>query len=67
LYTGDNFGISNGGARYWGIEDDISGFQRMIETYKQYDFEICISGHSEPQTKEIIALLDSVLLAAKIK
>jgi len=63
LHTGDNFGVVEGKGVYWG--EDLADFQRLIETYKQYDFEICISGHSEPQTKEVIALLEVALVEAQ--
>ena len=62
LYVGDNFGIVHGEAQYWGAKEDIAGFKNMIKIYKQYDFEICISGHSKPQPKEIIGLLEDVLV-----
>ena len=61
LYTGDSFGVVDGEAHYWGDKADIAGFQQMIEIYKQYDFEICVSGHSKPQTKEVISLLEVAL------
>jgi len=61
LYTGDNFGIKDGKAVYWGEKGDIAGFKRMIEIYKQYDFEVCVSGHSTPQSSEVIALLEAEL------
>ncbi|MCL2704464.1 MAG: MBL fold metallo-hydrolase [Defluviitaleaceae bacterium] len=64
LYVGDSFGVDDGEACYWGEEEDITGFRHMIETYKQYDFEICVSGHSEPQTKEVIVLLETALAEA---
>jgi len=65
LYTGDNFGVFDGVAYYWG--EDLSDFERMIEAYKQYDFDICISSHSEPQTKEVIALLEADLAKLRQK
>jgi len=65
LYTGDNFGVREGRALLWG--EDLFAFQRLIETYKQYDFDICLSGHSEPQTKEVIALLETALAEAQRK
>jgi len=61
LHVGDSFGVSDGKAYYWGKQDDIAGFRRMVETYKQYNFEICVSGHSEPQTKEVIGFLEVAL------
>jgi len=61
LFTGDNFGVSDGKAQYWGASDDAAGFRRLIETYKQLDFETCISGHSAPQTRQVIAMLEAAL------
>ena len=61
LYTGDCFGVVDGVAQYWGAKEDAAGFRLMLETYKQYDFEICVSGHSEPQTREVILLLEAAL------
>ena len=65
LHTGDNFGVFDGVAYYWG--EDLSDFERMIEAYKQYDFDICISSHSEPQAKEVIALLEADLAKLRQK
>ena len=31
----------------------------MINAYKQYDFDICIPSHSQPQSREIISLLEA--------
>jgi glyoxylase-like metal-dependent hydrolase (beta-lactamase superfamily II) len=59
LYTGDNFGVFDGEVYYWGEKEDVTGFERMIQLYKQYNFEICVSGHSKPQTKEVITLLEA--------
>ena len=65
LHTGDNFGVFDGVAYYWG--EDLSDFERMIEAYKQYDFDICISSHSEPQTKDVIAFLEADLAKLRKK
>ncbi len=62
LYIGDNFGIIEGVAHLW--TKNISDSQRLIETYKQYDFDICIPSHSEPQTREVIKLLETALAKA---
>jgi len=64
LYTGDNFGFEGGKAALWG--NDILTFQRL-ETNKQYDFDICVSGHTEPQAKEIIVFLELALAEAQEK
>ena len=63
LHTGDSFGVSEGKAYFWG--KDLSDFQRLVEAYKQYDFEVCISGHCEPQTKEVIGYLEIALAEAQ--
>ncbi|MCL2397694.1 MAG: MBL fold metallo-hydrolase [Defluviitaleaceae bacterium] len=64
LHTGDGFGVYGGKAHYWGKTEDVAGFRNMIEIYKQYDFDVCISGHSEPQTDDVIALLEAALAEA---
>jgi len=63
LYTGDNFGIVEGKAVYWG--EDITDFEKIIATYKTFDFELCISGHSEPQGFEVIKFLEATLVELK--
>ena len=63
LHTGDSFGASEGKAYFWGKE--LSDFQRLVEAYKQYDFEVCISGHCEPQTNEVMAYLEIALVEAQ--
>ena len=59
LHAGDSFGVSDEKAYFWG--EQLSDFQRLVETYKQYNFEICISGHCEPQTKEVMGFLEVAL------
>ena len=61
LHVGDNFGVSEGKAYYWGAKEDIAGFRKMVETYKKYNFEVCLSGHSEPQTREVMGYLETAL------
>jgi len=61
LYVGDSFGVSDGKAYYWGKQDDIAGFQSMVDIYKQYDFEVCVSGHSDPQGREVLKFLEVAL------
>ena len=63
LHAGDSFGAVDGKGYFWG--EDLADFQRLIETYKQYDFEVCISGHSEAQPKEVINWLEVALAEAK--
>lgn len=65
LHAGDSFGASEGKAYFWGTE--LSDFFRLIEAYKQCDFEICISGHSEPQTKDLMEYLEIALTEAMEK
>jgi len=77
LHTGDNFGVFDGVAYLWGeyldiseenpslCDKSVSDFECMIEAYKQYDFDICISSHSEPQTREVLTLLESALEKAR--
>jgi len=65
LYIGDNFGVSDGIAQLW--TKDIQASQCLIETYKQYDFDICIPSHSNPQTRKIITLLEIALAEARKK
>jgi len=67
LYTGDNFGVIEGRAVLWG--EDLPAYRSLIETYKQYDFDICVPSHnligySRPQTREIIALVEAALSEA---
>ncbi|MCL2610711.1 MAG: MBL fold metallo-hydrolase [Defluviitaleaceae bacterium] len=64
LHAGDSFGASDGKAYFWGQE--LIDFQRLVEAYKKCDFEVCISGHSEPQTKELMGFFE-VALAEAIK
>lgn len=59
LYAGDNFGVYDGIACWW--TNHVKDAQRLLDIYKQYDFDICISSHSEPQTGEVIALLETAL------
>jgi len=33
----------------------------MLEAYKAHNFDICISSHSEPQTREVLTLLETEL------
>lgn len=63
LYAGDNIGDTEDNIVPW-IDTDITTFQNLIETYKRYDFDICISGHNKPQDKSIIARMESSLADA---
>jgi len=63
LHAGDSFGALDGKAAFWGNE--LTDFQHLIDAYKQCDFEVCISGHCEPQPKEVIGWLETALTEAK--
>jgi len=67
LYTGDNFGIIEGKAVLWG--NDITACAKMIETYKAFDFDVCVPAHDLRgsdaallSSKEVIALLKRLTL-----
>jgi len=57
LHIGDNFGFENGIAYPWGKEHDA--YKRVVDIYRQYDFDICLSGHSEPQKQDAIAMMET--------
>ena len=57
LHIGDNFGFAEGKAYPWGKCEDA--FRRVVDTYKKYDFDICLSGHCEPQTGDVIAMMEA--------
>ena len=59
LYVGDNFGVFDGVAKIWSESKDAA--KLFIEKYKEYDFETCIPSHSEPQTKDVLSLLDQAM------
>ena len=61
LYAGDNIGDTEDEIVPW-IDTDIETFQRLIETYKQYDFNHCISGHNKPQKKAVLARMEFALI-----
>jgi len=63
LYAGDNIGDTEDGIVPW-IDTDQETFQSLIETYKEYDFEFCISGHNKPQKKAVLARMESNLADA---
>lgn len=62
LYVGDNIGDTYD-KPVPEIETDVATFKRVIETYKKYPFEICISGHNTPQGREILSRMESELNA----
>jgi len=53
LYAGDNIGDTDSEPVPY-IETDVPTFERMIETYRKYPFQTCISGHNKPQGKDIL-------------
>jgi len=59
LYVADNFGVADGIAYPWA---DKEATKQMIKQYKQFDFDICVPSHCEPQGREIIALLEKALI-----
>jgi len=63
LYAGDNIGDTADAIVPW-IDTDMATFECLIETYKRYDFDICISGHNKPQRKSVLARMESSLLEA---
>lgn len=63
LYAGDNIGDTDEEI-VPEIGTDLATFQRLIETYEQYDFAFCISGHNRPQTKEVLARMKTLLPSA---
>ncbi|MCL2373353.1 MAG: MBL fold metallo-hydrolase [Defluviitaleaceae bacterium] len=71
LYTGDNFGVIDGKAALWG--EDLPACRNMIDTYRQYDFDICVPAHvlpgsDQPQPgREVLGLLEAALLEAERK
>jgi len=60
LYAGDNIGDTESEIVPW-IDTDQEIFQKMIETYKEYDFKHCISGHNKPQTKDVLKRMETAL------
>jgi len=63
LYAGDNIGDSDEDIVPW-IDTDMETFQKLIELYKGYGFEHCISGHNKPQTKNVLTRMENSLAAA---
>ena len=60
LYAGDNIGDTEDSIVPW-IDTDPETFGQLIETYRQYDFEYCISGHNKPQKKPVLDRMASGL------
>ncbi|MCL1863522.1 MAG: MBL fold metallo-hydrolase [Defluviitaleaceae bacterium] len=60
LYAGDNIGDTPSHPVPY-IGTDIPTFERMIEIYKKYPFETCISGHNIPQGRDILERMSNAL------
>ena len=60
LYAGDNIGDTMD-MIVPEIHTDIETFKRLIELYKGYDFEVCVSGHNKPLGREVIGLMEATL------
>ncbi|MDR2183232.1 MAG: MBL fold metallo-hydrolase [Clostridiales bacterium] len=63
LYAGDEIGDTDDEIVPH-IGTDKETMQRTIEIFKQIDFDICISGHNKPQTKAVLARMETALAAA---
>jgi len=63
LYAGDEIGDTNEEIIPW-IDTNMETMQRTIDIFKQYDFDICISGHNKPQTKAVLARMEAALPGA---
>ena len=63
LYAGDNIGDTEEEIVPW-IDTDMETFQRLIDIYRAYDFEHCISGHNKPQNKSVLLRMENSLTAA---
>lgn len=62
LYAGDACFFDKDGATYLGDNEDLSGFQNLIDALKPYDIDICVTGHWEP-AKNAVALLEAEMEA----
>ena len=60
LYAGDEIGDTDEEIVPW-IGTDMETMQNTIDIFKQYDFDICISGHNKPQTKAVLARMEAAL------
>jgi glyoxylase-like metal-dependent hydrolase (beta-lactamase superfamily II) len=57
LYAGDNIGDTDEVIVPY-IETDIEVFRNTLEIYNRYNFEISVSGHNKPLTKEVLILME---------
>ena len=60
MYAGDNIGDTNDSI-IPKINTDLETFKSLIDTYKKYDFNLCISGHNKPQEKNVISIMENFL------
>ena len=60
LYAGDNIGDTDDNIVPW-IDTDIETFRKTIGLYREYDFDICISGHNKPQGRDVVARMEDAL------
>jgi len=61
LYAGDNVGDTEDEIVPF-IGTDVETFRvNVIDIYKTYDFEICISGHNNPQGKDVVSRMEEAL------
>lgn len=60
LYAGDNIGDTKEIIVPY-IDTDYETFKKVIGIYKKYDFDICISGHNNPQGKNVVELMENAL------
>ena len=58
LYAGDNIGDTDDEIIPV-IDTDLETFQKLIDLYGTYDFDVCISGHNKPQDKGLIERMRS--------
>ena len=63
LYAGDNIGDTDDEIVPW-IGTDMETMQSTISIFKQYDFEICLSGHNKPQGPDVLARMEAALTEA---
>jgi glyoxylase-like metal-dependent hydrolase (beta-lactamase superfamily II) len=63
LYVGDNVGDTDDEIVPW-IGTDMGTFREMINTYRNYDFDFCVSGHNKPQDKTVLSRMDAALADA---
>jgi len=60
LHAGDNIGDTNE-IILPEIDTDFEAFGKLIKLYGTYDFDICISGHNKPQSKDVLERMAAAL------